>query len=767
MNWVVLDSELRNSLRNVLEYFDEKMITNKLIGRKEKKERISEVFMMYIKEIRANRCAFDVEVSAADYEKLIAVLLTKDFLILDKGYLNELAKCCEVSEKTVILDSETCNALATAIYSIAQLKELKIKVSAYTKILLGLLANENNEIDNIPLLRKEYEEIFNIVFSKAEMLEEPKKIISAIIKKIDDDKILKIKAADEIILYLLYLKYGVSISESEYIKERKISIEHIDLKENTLKISGYYLVSKFITDLPQYITLENNGSLIKGENVERWETKEFLDEEIADYYGFCFDIPLENSKASEWIFAMCSQNQFVCNIHVKWHNLLSPISDKLQCAYYCSGDWIVAKGKENSIIIDSKRKRNNYESKLIKELWTKNAVGMRKAVFVRKLVSLLKKVKRKEIWLFMDKAERADDNAEVLLDYIYKNEKPDAKSYFIIGKESKDYERLSKKFNVLPLLSLKHKIMYLVADVIVTGYMNEVNINPFFNFRYLYADMMHDIGYIFIEHGVKKDSMYNKVSRYKRNFDRVVCSGERERQNLLNEPTGLNEKQCVVTGLCRYDLLKDTSESRKSIVIAPTWRNYLTNGINRETSEHTLRQDFTESTYYKFYTELLNSERLNAVLSEKGYVVHFIPHATMLKESGVFEGNPNIKVWGDEVVHREIWGESSLFITDYSSAFFDFAYLYKPIIYAQFDYEQCYGAEGHREKSYFDYEKDGFGEVEYSLDATIDRIIEYIENGCVLKDIYKMRIDNFFTYHDQNNCKRVYEMVKEYLSERC
>ena len=29
-----------------------------------------------------------------------------------------------------------------------------------------------------------------------------------------------------------------------------------------------------------------------------------------------------------------------------------------------------------------------------------------------------------------------------------------------------------------------------------------------------------------------------------------------------------------------------------------------------------------------------------------------------------------------------------------------------------------------------------------------------------------MRIDNFFTYHDQNNCKRVYEMVKEYLSEK-
>lgn len=62
---------------------------------------------------------------------------------------------------------------------------------------------------------------------------------------------------------------------------------------------------------------------------------------------------------------------------------------------------------------------------------------------------------------------------------------------------------------------------------------------------------------------------------------------------------------------------------------------------------------------------------------------------------------------------------------------------------------------------YFDYERDGFGEVEYDLDGTIDRIIEYMQNGCRLKEKYRQRIDHFFAFQDKNNCRRVYEKILE------
>ena len=98
---------------------------------------------------------------------------------------------------------------------------------------------------------------------------------------------------------------------------------------------------------------------------------------------------------------------------------------------------------------------------------------------------------------------------------------------------------------------------------------------------------------------------------------------------------------------------------------------------------------------------------------------------------------------------------------------FDFAYLRKPILYFQFDFERFFGGEhiGGR-KGYFDYEQDGFGEVEYDLESLVDRIIAYMENNCRLKDEYRKRIDDFFAFGDQNNSRRVYEKIKELTEQK-
>ena len=109
--------------------------------------------------------------------------------------------------------------------------------------------------------------------------------------------------------------------------------------------------------------------------------------------------------------------------------------------------------------------------------------------------------------------------------------------------------------------------------------------------------------------------------------------------------------------------------------------------------------------------------------------------------------------------YRDIFSTSSLVLTDYSSVAFDFAYLRKPLIYAHFDKKEFDVYHTH-DKGYFDYESDGFGEVEYDLDSTVNRLIEYMENGCKLKEKYRERIDEFFAFNDRNNCKRIYEAIK-------
>ena len=96
-----------------------------------------------------------------------------------------------------------------------------------------------------------------------------------------------------------------------------------------------------------------------------------------------------------------------------------------------------------------------------------------------------------------------------------------------------------------------------------------------------------------------------------------------------------------------------------------------------------------------------------------------------------------------------------MLITDYSSVSFDFAYNKKPVIYYQ------YADDYHFQETFFDYETMGFGEVISEEDKLIDVINEYLINNCEMSDEYKKRVDNFFKFKDKNNCKRIYNAIKE------
>ena len=105
-----------------------------------------------------------------------------------------------------------------------------------------------------------------------------------------------------------------------------------------------------------------------------------------------------------------------------------------------------------------------------------------------------------------------------------------------------------------------------------------------------------------------------------------------------------------------------------------------------------------------------------------------------------------MKILDRNTRYRKLYADSSLIITDYSSAVFDFAYLRKPVLYYQQDVEEFFSGKHVCRRGYFDYERDGFGEVEYTADALIDRMIEYMKNECQLKDYYRERIDRTFRY---------------------
>ena len=113
----------------------------------------------------------------------------------------------------------------------------------------------------------------------------------------------------------------------------------------------------------------------------------------------------------------------------------------------------------------------------------------------------------------------------------------------------------------------------------------------------------------------------------------------------------------------------------------------------------------------------------------------------------------------DEYDVQELFKTCNLLITDYSSVFFDFCYLKKPVIYYQFDSEEFFSS--HYRKGYFSYENDGFGKIVENEKELFSELKKVINRNFLMEPIYEKRVLNTFSYFDSNNCNRIYDEIKK------
>jgi CDP-glycerol glycerophosphotransferase (TagB/SpsB family) len=72
----------------------------------------------------------------------------------------------------------------------------------------------------------------------------------------------------------------------------------------------------------------------------------------------------------------------------------------------------------------------------------------------------------------------------------------------------------------------------------------------------------------------------------------------------------------------------------------------------------------------------------------------------------------------------------------------------------------------HYEEGSFFYDTMAFGEICHDNDELIDVLCDYMANGCVMKEEYVRRADDFFYYNDHNNCERIYKEMRRYQDEK-
>ena len=143
-------------------------------------------------------------------------------------------------------------------------------------------------------------------------------------------------------------------------------------------------------------------------------------------------------------------------------------------------------------------------------------------------------------------------------------------------------------------------------------------------------------------------------------------------------------------------------------MIAPTWRKYIKKNKDSPILSSIYSENFKNTQFYQFYNDLINNKELIKSMESNNYKGIFCLHHYFRAQFIDFTSNEvfEIKEFCD---YQNLIMEASLLITDYSSIFFDFGYLEKPVIYTHFDYE-TYRLEDYPE-GYFNYKKDGFGPI--------------------------------------------------------
>ncbi|TXS38872.1 bifunctional glycosyltransferase/CDP-glycerol:glycerophosphate glycerophosphotransferase [Streptomyces sp. OR43] len=364
----------------------------------------------------------------------------------------------------------------------------------------------------------------------------------------------------------------------------------------------------------------------------------------------------------------------------------------------------------------------------------------------------------REIWIIGERSDTAQDNSYHFFKWIRENRKR-CRAYYVIDGDSPDFAKVSPYGNVLKLGSWKHRMYLLHATKLIGAYDSESYLVPQGYRKALYLHRFGElIRYqrIFLQHGITYNDVTSGASQWVTSYDMIITGGRQERE-FFAEEAGYGAR-AVLAGFTRFDALRKEPRERPRILLMPTWRQWIVTASYKK-GAGPAKTSFTQSEYFRFYRALLSDPRLTKALEHFGVDLEFFPHYEIRPYLHHFQlESPSIIVADPQSRNvQQAMKECSLMVTDYSSVFFDVAYMDTPIVYVPFDEEDFYGR--HYKRGYFNLSDDGFGPVCRTVDGAVNEIIASIRNRFVVQSPYRERAEQFFAHRDHGNCERVFEAI--------
>lgn len=356
-----------------------------------------------------------------------------------------------------------------------------------------------------------------------------------------------------------------------------------------------------------------------------------------------------------------------------------------------------------------------------------------------------------QLWLLMDRSDKADDNAEHLYRYLARNRPSGVRAAFVLERRSADWPRLEAEgFNLIGYKEDAHRAALGEATIVASSHADPHILRPF-------ADLAVTNRFVFLQHGVTSQDQSRWFNKIAPNLVLTAAGAEYDSLTTQDSRYRLTVKHVALTGFPRHDaLLAGVKSPGRSIFIMPTWRRYL--GLpNAET--WLVRPEFNKSSYVAAWRDLLNAPALRALAERAEARVEFCPHPNFSAYADAFAPPSHVAVVGAKEI-ASLQGclqDCAVLVTDYSSIAFDAAYAGKPVVYYQFDRPDFFGGQHLNSEGYFDFDRDGFGAVALNHEQALGAI----EDALAGKDrqVYENRRQAFFAFLDQGNCRRATEAM--------
>jgi CDP-glycerol glycerophosphotransferase (TagB/SpsB family) len=352
--------------------------------------------------------------------------------------------------------------------------------------------------------------------------------------------------------------------------------------------------------------------------------------------------------------------------------------------------------------------------------------------------------KNKNVWIFGAWfGEKYADNSKALFEFVNKH---DEKIVAIWLTQSKTvFKELKQKgLNVYYTYSLFGYYYSAIARyVFVTTGMHDVN--RFVSSNNIKVQLWHGTPLKKIMNddklivNKKKSSYALKQIFFPFNavrYQYLLSSSENINNNLISA-FGNKIDNIIVKGYPRNDMLFAVNNKEKTITFLPTHRG------EGQGSIQNIFQSF-------------DSKEFNNFLEKKSCRLLIKPHFYDLNNI-TLQTTEYINILKDDINLYQLLSNTDILITDYSSVYFDFLLLDRPIIFTPFDFKEYISKD---REMYYDYDKVTPGPRCGDWNEVMHEI-EKLVNG---EDNYsneRMKINNYFNkYKDGESSRRVYEFFK-------